>query len=87
MELKHGLESIDIVPIVNIVFLLLIFFMLTSGFVMQPGIKVDLPKAVTSEVLKLENIELLVNSENTTYLNANAVTMTELKVFLKQAAK
>ena len=87
MELEHGLESIDIAPIVNIVFLLLLFFMLTSSFVMQPGITVDLPRALTSEVLKPENIEILVTSGNTTYLNDKTLTLSDLKTFLKQGAK
>ena len=87
MELEHGLKQIDIAPLIDIVFQLLIFFMLTSSFVMQPGIKVNLPKAVTSEVVKYENIEILINSENVTYLNGKIVTMQEIKAFLKEAGK
>ena len=52
MEVEHGLRQIDIAPLIDMVFQLLIFFMLTSSFVVQPGIKVNLPKAVTSEVVK-----------------------------------
>ena len=87
MELEYGLKQIDIAPLIDIVFQLLIFFMLTSSFIMQPGIKVNLPKAVTSEVVKLENIELLITGENVTYLNDRVVTMQELKALFKQAAK
>ena len=87
MELEYGLKQIDIAPLIDIVFQLLIFFMLTSSFIMQPGIKVNLPKAVTSEVVKFENIELLITGENVTYLNGQVVTMQELKTLLKQAAK
>ena len=87
MELEHGLKQIDIAPLIDIVFQLLIFFMLTSSFIMQPGIKVNLPKAVTSEVVKFENIEILITAENVTYLNGKVVTMQELKAFLTQAAK
>jgi len=87
MELEHGLKQIDIAPLIDIVFQLLIFFMLTSSFVMQPGIRVNLPKAVTSEVVKFENIDILVTSENVTYLNDKVVTNQELKTLLKQAAK
>ncbi|MBL7151150.1 MAG: biopolymer transporter ExbD [Candidatus Omnitrophica bacterium] len=86
MELEHGLKQIDIAPLIDIVFQLLIFFMLTSSFVMQPGIKVKLPKAVTSEVIKTENIEILVTGENVTYLNGQVVNARELKNFLKAAA-
>lgn len=87
MELEHGLKQIDIAPLIDIVFQLLIFFMLTSSFVIQPGIKVNLPKAVTSEIVKFENIEILISGENVTYLNGNVVTINELKAYLKQAAK
>ena len=87
MEVEHGLRQIDIAPLIDMVFQLLIFFMLTSSFVVQPGIKVNLPKAVTSEVVKFENIELVVSSENVTYLNGKVVTLAELKKLLNQVAK
>ncbi len=86
MELEHGLRQIDIAPLIDMIFQLLIFFMLTSSFVIQPGIKVNLPKAVTSEVVKFENVELVVSGENVTYLNGKVVTMAELKKLLRQVA-
>lgn len=87
MKLEHGLRQIDIAPLIDMVFQLLIFFMLTSSFVMQPGIKVNLPKAVTSEAVKYENIEIVVSSENVIYLSGKVITMDELKVLLRQGAK
>ncbi len=87
MKLEHGLKQIDIAPLIDVVFLLLIFFMLTSNFVVQPGIKVNLPKAVTSEVVKSENIEIIISSENVIYLDNKIVTTQELKKLLKQVAK
>lgn len=87
MELEHGLRQIDIAPLIDMVFQLLIFFMLTSSFVMQPGIKVNLPKAVTSEAVKLENIEIVVSSENVIYLDGRVLTLQELRVLFNQAAK
>lgn len=87
MELEHGLKQIDIAPLIDIVFQLLIFFMLTSSFIMQPGIKINLPKALTSEVVKSENIEILVTTEGLLYLNDKVVVMQDLKKLFKQAAK
>jgi len=87
MELEHGLKQIDIAPLIDMVFQLLIFFMLTSSFVMQPGIKVNLPKAVTSEAIKYENIEILISAENVAYLNGKVITIGELKTLLKQVSK
>ncbi len=87
MELEHGLKQIDIAPLIDVVFQLLIFFMLTSSFVVQPGIKVNLPKAVTSEITKIENIEIILSSENVAYLGGKVINMQELRAFLKQVAK
>jgi len=87
MELEHGLKQIDIAPLIDMVFQLLIFFMLTSSFVMQPGIKVNLPKAVTSGAIKYENIEILISAENVAYLNGKVITIGELKTLLKQVSK
>jgi len=87
LELEHGLKQIDIAPLIDIVFQLLIFFMLTSSFVVQPGIKVKLPKAVTSEAVKFDNVEVIVSGENIVYLNGKIVTTKELKKMLKQIAQ
>lgn len=87
MELEHGLRQIDFLPLINVVFLLLIFFMLTLGFIAQPGIKVNLPRAITSEAIKFDNLEILITKENGIYLNRNAVTIQELKNIFNLAAK
>ena len=87
MELEHGLKQIDIAPLIDMVFQLLIFFMLTSSFIMQPGIKVNLPRAVTSEVVQHENVEVAISSENVIYINGKVITAQELKTLLKQTAK
>jgi biopolymer transport protein ExbD len=87
MELEHGLKQIDIAPLIDVVFQLLIFFMLTSNFIIQPGIKVNLPKAVTSETVKTENIEIVISGENVTYTNGRVVTQAELKSLLTQVVR
>jgi biopolymer transport protein ExbD len=61
--------------------------MLTSSFVMQPGIKVKLPRAVTSEAVKFENLEILVTAENVIYLNGAVISAQELKTVFKQAGR
>ncbi len=87
MELEHGLKQIDIAPLIDIIFQLLIFFMLTSSFIIQPGIKVNLPKAVTSEVVKFDNVEIVISGENVAYVNGKVTTAQEMDLLLKQAAK
>ncbi|MCG8431663.1 MAG: biopolymer transporter ExbD [Candidatus Omnitrophica bacterium] len=85
LELEHGLKPIDIAPLIDIMFQLLIFFMLTSSFIMQPGIRVTLPRAATSEVIRSESIEILITGESVVYANGAVVTMKEIKKLLAAA--
>ena len=77
-QLEKGSSTIDIAPLIDIVFQLLIFFMLTSSFIFQPGIKINLPKAVTSEVLHEQNLIITITAENLIYFDDKALTLTEL---------
>lgn len=81
-KLEHGLKQIDIAPLIDVIFLLLIFFMLSSSFTFQSGINVKLPKAVTSDIIKEENVIITITSENVIYLNDKVVTLKELSAAL-----
>ena len=83
LEIEKGQKEINITPLVDMVFLLLIFFMLTSSFIVLPGIKINLPKAVTSEVIKEKNIIITINDENVIFLDGKLITPEELTEYLK----
>lgn len=85
VQLEKG--QLDIAPLIDIVFQLLIFFMLTSSFIFQPGIRVNLPKAVTSEVIHEKSLIIMITANNYIYLNDRAITMSELASRLRIAAK
>ena len=90
MKLKRRqLSKVDIMmaPLIDIIFLLLVFFLLTSSFVFQPGIKVNLPKAITSEVIQEKNLTVMITSDNLIYLDDKLITTGELKQQLKIAAR
>ena len=85
VEFERG--QLDIAPLIDIVFLLLIFFMLTSSYIFQPGIKINLPKAVSSEVIQKENLIIVVNASNVIYLNNSSISLKQLKSHLEKAAQ
>lgn len=91
MRFRRGIKlvkgQIDMAPLINVVFLLLIFFILTSGFVVQPGISVNLPKAVTSEALHKNSLVILVTNSDLVYINDRAINTQELDSRLRIAAK
>jgi len=74
------------VPLIDVMFNLLIFFMLTSNFVIQPGIKVHLPRAITSEVMSGENFVVTLTGQDLIFLNDKPITISELMAQLKEAA-
>jgi len=86
-QLQKEQAQFDMAPLIDCVFLLLIFFLLTSSYVIQPGIKVSLPKAVTSEAIHKESLVLTITAEDVIYLNERALTTPELTSRLKIAAK
>ncbi|MDO8526018.1 MAG: biopolymer transporter ExbD [Candidatus Omnitrophota bacterium] len=78
---------IEMTPMINIFFLLFIFFAFTSSFIFQPGIKVNLPKAVTSEVVQQESAVLIVTRDDKIYLNDREISRDELLSNLRLIAK
>ena len=90
MKFKQNLDlekGLDITPLVDVVFQLLIFFMLTSNFIYQPSIKINLPKAVTSEVVHEKSLTLTINKEGLLYFNDTLISEKALKEELVQGAK
>jgi biopolymer transport protein ExbD len=52
-ERRKGNHShLNIAPLVDVVFLLLLFFMLTSHFIQEPAIKIRLPDSTTAESMR-----------------------------------
>ena len=91
MKFKRRLRiekgAVDLTPLVNVFFLLLIFFMFTSSFIFQPGIRVNLPRAVTSEVIQEEGVVLTVAKDDNIYLGDRMINQDELSSQLRIIAK
>ena len=83
---RHIQESpkVDLTPMIDVVFLLLIFFMISTTFIERPGLSIDLP-AANSEQIKLNNKEVQVYlAENgDIYLQREKVALDELLLHLQ----
>ena len=75
---KAERPHIEIAPLVDIIFLLLIFFMLSSNFI-KPMIKMELPKALFEEKLEKVDLVITVTEENEIYVNKDRVEIEGLK--------
>jgi len=52
--------EVDISPLIDVVFILLIFFIVTTTFVQEPGVEVERPQATTAERLAKNSILIAV---------------------------
>lgn len=72
----------DLMPLIDMVFILLIFFMLSSTF-LKPVIKMELPGATTeNEVDNKSPIVITIDADGIVYLNQTIIELSELKAEL-----
>ena len=75
---------INIASLVDVLFLLLIFFMVTSAFVEQPNIKLELPSTRHSEVSKMDNMVLSIARDGKLFLQDRPVDKKNLEKELRR---
>ena len=62
--------DVNITPLIDVVFLMLIFFMVSTTFQKESAVKIDLPKAsAQEEELKEEVVEVTVNASGEYFIN------------------
>lgn len=86
LKQENGLLTVfSFSSLTDIVLLLLIFFLLSSSFVIQPGIRVQLPKAETAESIDERQLTLTLTEQGELFLNSRAVTLQTLGRELSEA--
>lgn len=81
---KPNLSPAIVVPLVNVLFLLLVFFLLSSSWVVPSSVTVKLPQGVTSETIQEENLVIILTAEDVLYLDDKVATMKTLRQELKK---
>lgn len=86
---EPALLRFETAAMTDIVFLLLIFFLLTSSFMVQTGIKVDLPVATSPQPQEAVRIVLSVTRDGDVFVNEKKVEWSnvqeELESLLSQS--
>ncbi len=87
-ERKRVGVELNMAPLIDIVFLLLLFFMLSSSFVRPAGIKITLPAARTAETQPKTALVISISKEdNKIYLSGRKVDLRNLLKALKEEVK
>ncbi|WP_188149537.1 ExbD/TolR family protein [Teredinibacter waterburyi] len=71
--------AIDLTPMLDVVFIMLIFFIVTASFIKEPGIQVNRPDATTAALKKNANILVAVNADNKVWINKNEIDPRQIK--------
>lgn len=75
--------QMDMTPMIDVVFQLLIFFMVTTVFAVQSGLKVDLPQAATSDAPPEKDLSITISEKGEMDLNGTPVTLDNLEEQLR----
>lgn len=74
---------LNMTPMIDIVFLLLIFFLLTTNFITQEGINVNLPRAMSTNPQTQEEIIIYITREGRVFIRNEEVNEAQLYKNLK----
>lgn len=76
--------AFQLASLTDMVMLLLIFFLLSSTYIIQPGVKVELPPSETSQVIDQKSIIVTLTKDGTVWLGESRTTVDGLAGMLRQ---
>ena len=79
--------KIDLTPMLDVVFIMLIFFIVTSSFVKEPGVELFKPQATTTEACDRGTIIFAVDGRGDIYYNKNKVPLERAANLVEVAKK
>lgn len=80
--------SVNLTPLIDVVFLLLIFFMVSTTFTKQAHLKIDLPTATTEEVSEaLRQVDVTITADGQYSVNDQALINSQAKTLKRAIAK
>ncbi|MDI7261013.1 MAG: biopolymer transporter ExbD [Thermodesulfobacteriota bacterium] len=81
---RYNHTHINLTPLVDMVFLLLLFFMLTSQWIQEPAIRVRLPESSTAEVKSDEAKTIFITQNGEIYFMDRRMDIQDLQRAIKE---
>ncbi|MEE4331448.1 MAG: biopolymer transporter ExbD [Wenzhouxiangella sp.] len=88
MARRHASKDepeINITPMLDIVFIMLIFFIVTTSFIRETGVEVEKPTALTSEPRPQGNVLIAIRPNDEIWMNRNSIEVHEVKTQVERA--
>ena len=77
-------SSVDITPMLDVVFIMLIFFIVTATFIKEAGIDVDKPSAATAIVQEKASILIAIDADNNVWVNRRQVDIRSVRSIVER---
>lgn len=77
-------SHIDVAPLVDVVFNLLLFFVITYNVVVDPAIRIRLPESQTADSQAAEQVIITLTREGETYVGERVVDLADLSSVVQQ---
>ncbi len=71
--------EIDMMPLIDMIFILLIFFLVTASFVKESGVEVNRPEAASAEMKEATGMIIGITSEGDVFLNREQVELRRVR--------
>ncbi len=71
-------SNVDMTPMIDIVFQLILFFLVSTTFAILPGIKLNLPESHTAEGTSMKGITITAEKNGVLFFNEKEVSMATL---------
>ena len=76
--------TIDITPMLDVVFIMLIFFIVTATFIKEAGIDVDKPAAATAVVQEKASILIAIDANDKIWINRRQVDIRSVRSIIER---
>ena len=80
-------QEINVSPLIDVVFILLIFFIVSATFVSVPGIEVNRPKVQTATSLQRNSILFALSNENQLFHGGQEIQLDEMGAVIENSDK
>jgi len=84
---KYSEDSFpDLTPLIDVVFMLIIFFLLTSTLIGEKSLSINLPSSSAGEISQTENIVIEIDKENNIFFQNAKTDFKQIEFILKDIA-
>ena len=76
--------EVELTPLIDMVFILLIFFLVTTSFVPETGLRIDRPRSSTADSLPRDSVSIAIGTDGRITLAGREVGLFAIRPYLER---